>query len=177
MKKKQNISIMSGYGNSDMARMQVEGLEEYTKAIEKLSKRSHVIIKKSVYRGAGIIGDAVKEEIKKLPIVNGFGTKDEKINGVTRLQKADLIDGFGISPIKEDGEYINAKVGWSGYGRTKTKKYRKGVPNQLVARSVNSGTSFRQKNAFVDRAVRKNRTDAQNEMANVIDEEIEKEMK
>ena len=52
---------------------------------------------------------------------------------------------MGISPIKHDGDYINAKVGFDGYGSIPTKKYPKGVPNQLVARSVNSGTSFLKK--------------------------------
>ena len=160
-----------------MAKMQVEGLEEYAELIQSISKDAEKIIKKSVYVGAGVIGDAIKNEIKKLPTDNTYGTEKDKAIVVTRLQKADLIDGFGISPIKDDGDYINAKVGWSGYGRIKTKRYPKGVPNQMLARSVNSGTSFRQKNPFVTRAVNKNRKAAQNEMAKVIDEEIKKEMK
>lgn len=84
---------------------------------------------------------------------------------------------MGIAPIQEDSDFVNAKVGWDGYGRDKTKKYPKGVPNQVIARSVNSGTSFRKKNPFVNRAVTKNKKTAVKAMADTIENEITKEMK
>ena len=142
-----------------MAKMQVEGLEEYTLALESLSNNSEKILKRG------------------LPIDNSFGSEENQIRGLSNKQKGDLINGMGISPIKHDGDYINAKVGFDGYGSIPTKKYPKGVPNQLVARSVNSGTSFRKKNPFVNRAVNKSKKEAQKLMAEVIDEEIKKELK
>ena len=42
-----------------MAKMQVEGLEEYAELIQSISKDAEKIIKKSVYVGAGVIGDAI----------------------------------------------------------------------------------------------------------------------
>ena len=160
-----------------MAKMQVEGLEEYTLALESLSNNSEKILKKSVYKGAGIVADAIKSELRGLPIDNSFGSEENQIRGLSNKQKGDLINGMGISPIKHDGDYINAKVGFDGYGSIPTKKYPKGVPNQLVARSVNSGTSFRKKNPFVNRAVNKSKKEAQKLMPEVIDEEIKKELK
>jgi len=160
-----------------MAKMQIEGLEEYTKVIQRISDNSDVVIAKSVYEGARIVADDMKSEMKKITVDNGVGSEKNKLNGISNLQKADLINGFGIAPIKVDGDYTNTKLGFSGYGRTKTKKYPKGVPIQIIARSVNSGTSFRKKNPFVQRTVNRIRKKAQQAMAQVIDEEIKKEMK
>lgn len=62
-----------------MAKMQVEGLEEYAELIQSISKDAEKIIKKSVYVGAGVIGDAIKNEIKKLPTDNTYGTEKDKL--------------------------------------------------------------------------------------------------
>lgn len=160
-----------------MAKLQCKGLNEYAASLSKFSKKSEEILRGSVYVGAGIVADSIKEEMKSLPTDNHFGTEKEPIKGISKIQKADLIDSFGISEIRQDGNYTNAKLGWDGYGRIKTKKYPKGIPNQLIARSINIGTSFRQKNPFVDRAVRKSKKDAFKAMQDAIDKEVKKEMK
>lgn len=160
-----------------MAEMRIKGLDEYVLALESLSNNSEKILKKSVYKGAGIVADAIKSELRSLPIDNSFGSEENLIRGLSNRQKSDLINSMGISPIEHDGDYINAKVGFDDYGSIPTKKYPKGVPNQMLARSVNSGTSFRKKNPFVNRAVNKSKKEAQKQMAEVIDEEIKKELK
>ena len=160
-----------------MAKIQNKGLNDYIKAIQRLKKGSDVIIRKGIYDGAAILADGVKQEIKNRPIDNSHGTSEKPVNGVSKKQKSDLIEGMGIAPIREDGDYVHAKIGWDGYGEAKTKKYPRGVPNQLIARSVNSGTSFRKKNPFVNRAVSKNKKQAEKKMAETIENEIKKEMK
>ena len=79
--------------------------------------------------------------------------------------------------MRDDKGYLNVKLGFDGYGRTKTKKYPKGVPNQLIARSVNTGTSFRKRNPFMDRAVRAKRKLAEKKMMETMGEGMKKEMK
>lgn len=160
-----------------MAKLQDKGLNEYVKAIQKIQKDSDTIIRKGVYTGAGILADGMKKEIRALHTDNRFGTKEAPLNGISNRQKADLIDGMGIAPIREEKDYTNAKIGWDGYGRTRTKKYPRGVPIPLIARSINSGTSFRKKDPFVDRATRKCKKQAVNGMAQSIEKDIKKEMK
>lgn len=160
-----------------MAKIQNKGLNDYIKAIQRFKKGSDIMIKKGIYNGAGIIADGIKEEIKNIPVDNSHGTPDKPVNGLSKRQKADLIDGMGIAPIQEDNDFINAKIGWDGYGQQKTKKYPKGVPNQVIARSVNSGTSFRKKNPFVSRAISKNKKQAEKAMVETVENEIKKEMK
>ena len=142
-----------------MAVMQIKGMEEYTKKIKDLAKNEEKVIKTSVYVGAGVIADAVKAALKTLPVEEGgnglppFGTPERPISGVSRQQKGDLIDGMGLAPIKESKPgYISTKLGWAGYGRVKTKRYPNGVPNQMLMRAVEGGTSFRRKTLVVRRA-------------------------
>lgn len=69
-----------------------------------------------------------------------------------------LMDSLGITPIKmdRDGNW-NGKVGFHGYDKN-------GVPNQLKARVMESGTSKRKKRPFVRPALNKCRQAAEEAM-------------
>ena len=99
------------------------------------------------------------------------------IDTVTLPQKAGLLDGFGISRMKDDGGFVNVKLGFDGYNSTRTEKYPRGQPNVLIARSVNSGTTFRKKTKFVDKAVNSAKKAAEAAMDAACSREIEKIMK
>ena len=161
-----------------MAKITFPGLNDYELMISKLSKGVDDIAGKAIYVGAGIVAGAIKENIKALPIVRGYGTeKDPLPGGVTAPQKAGLIDGLGISPMQSDAGFLNVKIGFDGYNATKTDKYPQGQPNQLVARGVESGTSWKEKNPFIRPAINASKKRAEDEMARILDEEIEKVMK
>ena len=158
-----------------MAKITFPGLNDYELMISKLSKGVDDIAGKAIYAGAGIVADAIKENIKALPIVRGYGTDANPLpGGVTAPQKAGLIDGMGISPMQDDGGYLNVKIGFDGYNATKTEKYPQGQPNQLVARGVESGTSWKQKKPFIRPAINASKSRAEAEMARILDQEIEK---
>lgn len=159
-----------------MAKMQVRGLDEYTAKIRKLSRNSNIIIERGIYVGAGVVADAVKSGLQSLPVQNGFGTPENKLTGISRRQKSDLIKSMGLAPIKHQANgYINTKLGWDGYGSIPTKKYPKGVPNQLLMRSVESGTSFRKKTPIIRKSVNRVKEAAVREMAVKVDDELRKE--
>lgn len=161
-----------------MAKITFPGLNDYELMISKLSKGVDDIAGKAIYAGAGIVADAIKENIKALPIVRGYGTTENPLpGGVTAPQKAGLIDGLGISPMQSDAGYLNVKIGFDGYNATKTEKYPQGQPNQLVARGVESGTSWKKKSPFIRPAINASKQRAEDEMARILDEEIEKVMK
>ena len=77
-----------------------------------------------------------------------------------------LMDSLGITPIKmdRDGNW-NGKVGFDGYDRD-------GVPNQLKARVMESGTSKRKKRPFVRPALNKCRKSAEEAMVKAGEEII-----
>lgn len=158
-----------------MAKITFPGLAGYELMLSKLEDGSEEIIGKAIYAGAGIVADAIKSSIQSLPIVRGYGTDSNPLpGGVTSAQKAGLIDGLGISRMQDDAGYLNVKIGFDGYNNTRTEKYPQGQPNQLVARGVESGTSWKQKKPFIRPACTKSRKQAETEMAKIIDEELEK---
>ena len=154
-----------------------KGLEEYELKLAKLGLNTEKIIGKAVYAGAGVIADAVRKNISSLPNVppkKAYGTATAPISGVTSVQKAGLLEGFGISKMELSNGYYHVKLGFDGYNRTKTKKYPGGQPNMLIARSVESGTSFRSKYPFVSPAVRSSRKAAEQKIKEVLDEQIKR---
>ena len=158
-----------------MAKITFPGLRDYELMLSKIESVSDDMIGRAVYEGAGIVAYAVKANIEALPIVTGYGTSENPLpGGVTAVQKAGLREGFGISKLQDDSGYLNVKLGFDGYNRTKTEKYPGGQPNQLVARGVESGTSWKQKKSFIRPAVNKTRKQAEQKMKDVLDEEISK---
>lgn len=161
-----------------MATLKMQGLEEFERMLSKLSSLETVesICGKTIYEGAKIVADAISEEIDALPTVDprSRGTESSKLDGLTSLQKKGLADGFGITPMRNEDGYYNVKLGFDGYNQVKTKKYPSGQPNVMIARSINSGSSFRAKNAFVDRAIRSSRKQAEEVMLKTAESEFQK---
>ena len=71
---------------------------------------------------------------------------------------------------------LNVKLGFDGYNGMKTKKYPKGQPNVLLARSIKR-FKHRQKAALRRAGGAENEKAAEETMAKIIDEESAKIMK
>lgn len=162
-----------------MAKMTIGvGIEQYMAQLKNLEFESPHIAGRAVYEGAKIVADAVKQEIEALPVERSRKySGDDKAHGVTQSQKDGLRSGFGIAKMRADGSFYHVKLGFHGYNGTVTEKYPGGQPNAMIARSVESGTSFRTKNPFISRAVRRTKAAAEKKMAQVVDEEVKKIMK
>jgi hypothetical protein len=161
-----------------MATFQFKGLDTYIKQLSALNAGDKGdIIGKTVYAGAAVVADAVRKSIEDLPVGPGTAKDGELIDTVTPTQKRGLLDGFGISHIQDDDGFLNVKLGFDGYNGTRTKNYPKGQPNVLIARAVNSGTTFRKKTRFVDKAVSSSRKASEKAMDETCNREIEKIMK
>lgn len=161
-----------------MAKIDFSGIDEYAKVLDALGKESEEVIKSAVYKGAALVADEIKADLKALPIEEGenglppMGSPDHKITGVSRRQKGDLIDGFGLAPIQNDDGYVQTKAGMDGYGSIPTKKYPHGVPNVMLMRSIESGTSFREKHPVFRKATNRARKKAEQAMRNEIDDQL-----
>lgn len=164
-----------------MAKFMFTGLDEYERLLSKLetSESIRAVCGAAIYAGADVVADTIRKGVDALPVVDhrAKGSTSHQINGITSAQKRGLQEGFGITPMRCENGYYNVKLGFDGYNSVKTKNYPSGQPNVLIARSVNSGTSFRQKIPFVDRAVRKAKPKALTEMTNAFDEALEKQIK
>lgn len=161
-----------------MATLKMQGLDEFERMLSQLADSGTVetICGKTIYEGARIVADAIQKEIDTLPLVHPHarGVDSSKLDGITSLQKKGLAEGFGITSMRNENGYYNVKLGFDGYNDVKTKQYPSGQPNVLVARSINSGTSFRAKNAFVNRAIRASRKKAEEAMVKTAESEFKK---
>lgn len=163
-----------------MAKYEIgHGIDEYIARLGNLQRKAPHICGQAVYEGAKVVADAVRKETSGLPIADSYSYKrsGEKLNGVSARQKAGLLQGLGIAKMRNDGGYYNVAVGFHGYNSQTTEKYANGQPNAMIARSVNSGTYFRQKNPFFDRAIRSSKGAAESAMARKADELINELMK
>lgn len=157
-----------------MASLKFKGLDKYVSELEKLSGDAREYIGAAIYAGAGSAANAVRSEIQGLPVAQRYAKKGELLTTITSTQKAGLLDGFGITRLAKEGAYQYVKLGFAGYNGQRSKKYPQGQPNSIIARSVCSGTSFRAKNDFIGRAVKRQKIEE--EMREKIEEEIERIM-
>ena len=170
------MSLAGGW--AQVAILKIKGLDEYERMLSQMSDLNTVqsVCGATIYAGADVMADTIRKGIEALPVIpaNKIGTPDNKLEGITSKQKSGLLDSFGITPMQhKDGSY-EVKLGFDGYNDVRTKAHPNGQPNSLIARSVNSGTSFRQKIPFIDRAVRSAKKETEAAMVAACDDEFKK---
>ena len=146
-----NISIMSGC--LKLAKMTFMAGDEFALALSHLATQSDEIAKKAIFEGAKVIANKIKSNLE--------GVLSSEATG-------ELVASFGVTPIEKDknGDW-NAKIGFDGYDSN-------GVPNQLKARVLESGSSQQRKTPFVRPAVNATKNTVIEKMGQVINEEIKK---
>lgn len=153
-----------------MAKVTVQGLDEYVAKLSKLGTNIGPVAKRAVRAGANPVADEVRKGLEaniKDPAYVGLG--DGGIFGFKPnygKSSGDLLNSLGITPpsVDRNGVY-NCKIGFSGYDR-------KGVPNALKARAMESGTSWLRKRPFIRPAVKKAKNKALEEMGKSIDADL-----
>lgn len=157
-----------------MAKFSVKGTDELELKLSQLGKKSTDIAKDVVMAGAQPVADEIRREIGSLPQDELKQLKSgEKFNVSAYGELKDLADSLGIAPPDVDhAGYINTKVGFDGYGSYPSKKYPKGLPNKLLARAIESGSSVRKKKPFVRTAINRSKNKSLEEMKKKCDEEI-----
>lgn len=145
-------------------------MDDFLRQLAKLEQDTDKIINEAVYTGAGVLADAVREEIENLP-------KHEKGSpgGVKEYERKAMLEGMGIAHIRiDDDGLLNTRVGFDGYHEMPDGS-KKPIP--MIARAINSGTSFSPKQPFVREAVRGKRTEVEDAVQKVFENEVNKIMK
>lgn len=128
-----------------MPKLTIDGVNDFVLRAERMANGFNAVASAALYAGAGVVADAIKAEIRNLPEQKGYLKDGERRNEVTPDEKQDLIKGVGIAHFKRENGNIDTAVGFDGYSRHETEKYPNGVPLPLIARSIESGSSVRQK--------------------------------
>ena len=141
-----------------MPKMTIKGLDDVVSSLSRAGANTDKLCKKALYEGAKIVADEVKKGVQGIPVVNGYGTDSDPLpGGAKALQKAGLLNSLGVSTFRDSGGNIDTSIGFDGYNLLKTKKHPGGQPNRLIARSIESGTSFQMKHPFVRPAISRSR--------------------
>ena len=154
-----------------MAKMAIKGLDEYMQKLSSLGAKMPEVAKRAVRAGANPVADEIRKGLKdniRDPAYVGLdpagGIYGVKYN--YGKSTGDLLNSLGITPPDIDKRgVINCKIGFSGYDR-------KGVPNALKARAMESGTSRLRKRPFIRPAVNRAKQRALNEMQKSIDADL-----
>lgn len=155
----------------------VKGGEEFSSLLAGLTGDQAVaVMKVACYAGAGVLADALKEEIQSLPEQEGYMPDGVQRNVITKHDKQMLAERIGVSRIESTSDKANAVVSFSGYNDQPTKKYKSGVPIPLIARSIESGSSVRKKNPFIRRAYNRVQSEALQKAIDAGQEEINKQI-
>lgn len=126
-----------------MAKLEVSGLEDEIKKLERVGKRAKGVIKVGIYDGVEVVLKAVKD--------------------ATPADSGDLRDSVTAEHMKDKNGTIYGAVGFVGYDSN-------GVPNQLKAAVLEYGTSYSKKHAFVRKALNSCKQNALVRMKSKIDE-------
>lgn len=154
-------------------RYRFKGLDKYVDKLQRLSNKfnTEACIEIAVEKGSEVVADYTIEELQGIPTDDRPGKLDYR-NGIRSIEKKFLIDEFGITPLENKGNFINAKTGVDR-GTLDYPNSTSYVPAVVLARSLEAGTSFMPRNPVFSRASRKARTPCLNAMEKSINESIE----
>lgn len=152
-------------------RYRFKGLNEYVKKLENLSNafNAEVCVENAVTKGSEVVSEMTLKELRAMPTDDRrWVNPPDKRQGLRSYEKKDLIEVWGITPLDIKRNLIDRKTGVDrGYNRA-------GTPNVVIARSLERGTSFLQKNPVISRASRKARKPCLDAMQQSLNEDIVK---
>ena len=140
--------------------IRTDGLEELSAMLTQLGEKAQDVASGSLFEGAGVVGDAftaATNRIRTAPFKYAAGGKKRL---PSPEEKAALTGKSGIARFDKSGEEVNTLIGISGAaGYANINGKAKAV--RLIARSINSGTSFMHKQPVFRQAVSSSKGPAQ----------------
>lgn len=148
------------------------GLNEVMAALESISgsKVLEEAQEKALRAGIDVIADNMRDQLNKLHTTEENYRTDRRY--ATKREKNLLLRELGVTPTRSYQGDMNVKVGFDGYGYP-TRKYPDGVPTQLVANSINRGTSFLIPQPFITRTMNAGKRKALEEIEKVFNEYLQ----
>lgn len=160
-----------------MATFKFEGVDKLVAQYEKLESNTDKIIGQAIYNGADVVMSFVENAVEGLATDNHYGSAEKPTSGPTTLQKLGLKYSLGIAKMQNDHGFRNVKIGFDGYNKIKTKAWPQGQPNLMVARAIESGTSWMRKQPFMRKAEQSAKGPCEAIMASTVDKEIQRLVK
>lgn len=156
-----------------MAKVKFTGFQEYMRKMEKMYGQSKELCTDALNAACAVIGNAQKEALYGIP-TDSRAYVDGMRHGILPEAKQALIESYGIAPVRTKNFTYERKTGFDGYNDIRTERWPKGQPNAMVARSVESGTSFLPPHKFMDKAARQAQAEAETAMQDAVDKAVKR---
>lgn len=119
--------------------IKTDGLEQVNNMLAQLGDKAYDVAAESLYEGAGIVAGAFKSAVSSIRTEPFKGKREHRLPSPE--EKAALVGKSGIANFQRTGEGVDTLIGISGAaGYADINGHKKAV--RLIARSINSGTSF-----------------------------------
>ena len=121
--------------------MKLEGADELGIILEALGNKAESVAKQSLYEGARIMADGYAKAAESIRTEPFRGKKDMRLP--SPLEKTAVVGRTGIARFNATGSEVDTVIGIEADGYVMIWNRKKAV--RLIARSINSGTSFMKK--------------------------------
>lgn len=147
--------------------MKTNGTDELVTMLSNLSNQSLNIAASALYEGAGVVADAYSKAVDQIRTAK---RRHEEPGGrLPTPEEKESLRATGIARFSKDADGVDTMVGVAE-GYTTVRGRKKAI--KLLARSINSGTSFMKKQPVFRRASNTSRKAAQDAMVAKADELI-----
>ena len=133
--------------------MEVKGLAEISKTLEKLGNESYGAASAALYDGAGVMAGEIGKganNIRTAPFKYA-GKGQKRLPSPEEKAVLTRVKSMGIARFRKRVDEVNTSVGYSKTGYAPMVGRMKPIP--VIANAINSGTSFMQKQSFFRQAV------------------------
>ena len=143
--------------------IRTNGLDELNRILAELGANANKVAAMSLYEGAAVVADAFTRGANAIVTEPFNYVARPEMTGTMRYpspaEKAAVVGKSGIAKFKESGSEIDTVVGITGNaGYAEVGGERK--PVLLIARSINTGTSFMHKQPVFRKAVTQSKSAA-----------------
>ena len=141
-----------------------EGLKDLNKMLAQLGSKAQAVASGALYDGAGVVADAMKQAVNSIACEPQRPKNRPPAKTPARLptpaEKAAVVDKTGIAKFRKNGDGVDTLIGVTGsagYAMVDGKK----KPVRMIARAINSGTSFMKKQPVFRKAASTSTSQAQ----------------
>ena len=135
--------------------IRTDGLDELNEMLAKMGSKAQDVATGALFEGAGIVGDAFSAAIDSIQTAPFKYARPGEKRLPSPEEKAALQNKSGIAKFDKTGDEVNTLIGISGSaGYSDVAGKPKAV--RLIARSINSGTSFMNKQPIFRKAASQN---------------------
>lgn len=132
--------------------MEAVGLDSLFDTLNTLSDKAEAIASQALYDGAGVMADAMSRAADSIRTAPYKYAEDGEKRLPSPEEKAAIKGRVGIAKFNKSGAEVDTIIGLTRSGYVHLAGERKAV--QLIARSIESGTSFMEKQPVFRKAAR-----------------------